>query len=128
MAIPMGAIEPGSTEYGDRQTLEQGLQALSGGAAPEMGGEVMSPTTTVPAQGSPFSSLLAGDVAPNSNNPLTAGLSVGPGAGPQRAPGPTDNDVGDRLRMIAEQSSSATLRRLAVLRLQAMQRGADNGS
>ena len=44
MAIPMQAIEANSTEYGDRQTLEEGLQALQGGGPkPSPDGAVAPP-------------------------------------------------------------------------------------
>lgn len=127
MAIPMQAIEANSTEYGDRQTLEEGLQALQGGGPmPSPDGGVAPPSTTLPAQGSPFSALLSGEVKAPTGNPLSAGLSVGPGSGP--ANGPTDNDVGQKLKMILEQSSSPTLRRLAYMRLRAMQRAGNRGT
>lgn len=125
MAIPMGAIEPGSTAYGDRQTLEAGLEGLNP-QTPTAGNPGAAPTTTFPDAGNPFSHMLSGDISPDSM-PLTSGLSVGPGPSPA-TPGPLDGDLGSRLKAIADQTTSPTLRRLAVARLRRMYRGVDSAN
>lgn len=127
MPIDPMAIEPGSTDYGDRQTLEAGL-AQVGGGAPTGGGGTPSPTTVMPSAGNPLSSLLSGAISPG-DSPITSGLSVGPGDGPMNAPpvSPTDNDLGYKLKLIASQSTSPTLRRLAMARLKRMYRGVYSG-
>lgn len=127
-AIPAGAIEPGSTEYSTRDDLEAGLAQVGGGAPPVMGGGAPSPTSTVPDQGDPFADMLGGIIQPD-KIPLTSGLSVGPGAGPAgiQPSSPTDNDLGHKLKLLATQSTSPTLRRLAQARLRRMYRGVDNG-
>jgi hypothetical protein len=132
MTIPAGAITPGSTAYGDRKKLESGLKAVGGGA-PTVGGGAApspapSPTTTMPDIGNPLSDMLAGRIKTGSG-PLTSGMSVGPGNGPagQLPSSPTDNDLGHKLKMLATQSTSPTLRRLAAARLKRMYRGVDSG-
>ncbi len=108
------SIEPGSTESGQRQVLEQGLAELGAGAAgpapaPSGGGALPSP-------GNPLQSLLSGEVVPDSGNvPLTDGLSVGPGAG--GAQGPPDSRK-ERLKLLSQHAQSPTLRAgaLAALR------------
>lgn len=127
MAIPMGAIEPGSTSYGDRQVLEAGLSEVSGGTAPSPGNPGAAPTTAFPDTGNPFSHMLSGEISPE-DQPLTSGLSVGPGPSPNLQPGPLDGDLGSRLKAIANQTTSPTLRRLAVARLRRMYRGVDNAN
>lgn len=131
MAVPKEAITPGSTEYGTRQTLEQGLQQGSVGGGSPLGGGSPSPApATVPQGGNAISDMLAGKLQAGGDQPLTEGLSVGPGGGPVGQPqaGPLDNDLGNKLKMIASQSTSPTLRRLAVNKLRSMYREGTRGS
>jgi hypothetical protein len=77
------AIAPGSTESGDRQKLEAGIESIMGG-----GGEPMPPVTPAISPQDPFGdpeSALAGAEGFSSDLPITAGLSVGPGAGPTQS-------------------------------------------
>lgn len=101
-------IEPGSTEYGSRQTLEQGLGSL-GGVAPGPG----QPSTGLsgappPPGGSPLDAMLSGRISPTGGLPPTDGLSVGPGFTPssQRAPSATEQ----RLRLLMSNASSPFIR------------------
>ena len=107
------SIQPGSTESGQRQVLEQGLAELGAGqaptpSAPPGGGALPSP-------GNPLQSLLSGEVVPEGNVPLTDGLSVGPGAGGTQ--GPPDSRK-ERLKLLSQHAQSPTLRAgaLAALR------------
>lgn len=105
------AIEPGSTEYGQRQLLEEGLAGLTTQGGP-------MPGATPPAGGgglgipsNPLDPLLSGELdAPSA--PLTDGLSFGPGDGPLPPQGISDATV-DRLRIIALEAQSPVLRHLA---------------
>lgn len=114
------AIQPGSTEFGDRATLEAGLQDVLGGAQ----GGAPSPT---PSGGSlaipedPIGALASGQVAGDPNSPITDGLAVGPGTTPL----PTDHMQGDRavrLRQLALQASSPQVRAAARNELRRMTR------
>ncbi len=119
---PAKAIEPGSTESGDRQVLEQGLAAVSGGGA--------APTATgAPAPGplanpeNPLGALIDGEVQGDPNGQVTDGLSVGAGTGP--AAGAPDIMLGDkasRLRSIANEASSPQVRTAARAELRRMTR------
>ena len=105
------AIQPGSTESGQRQVLEQGLAELGAGAsqapAPQGGGSLPSP-------GNPLQSLLSGEVNPGGDVPLTDGLSVGPGlGGDQGAP----DSRKERLKLLAQHAESPTLRAGAIAAL-----------
>lgn len=107
------AIEPGSTEYGDRQTLEAGLATLpgaSGGAPPPPGGGPAA--GGIPTMGDPLTALLSGSVNPTGGGQgvLTDGLSVGPGTMP---PGQEENPVMSVLRTAATEARSPVLRALA---------------
>ena len=76
------AIEPGSTESGDRAGLEQGLQQMSGGGpvgAPGAGAPPAAGGLNIPED--PIGGLMSGEVRGNADLPITDGLSVGPGAG-----------------------------------------------
>lgn len=108
----ISAIEPGSTDYGDRQTLEAGLAASSpdGAPAPDPAAAAVAPP--VDAGGDPLSALLSGAVNPGGSGPLTSGLSVGPGAGPMGQLGQVDPKE-ERLRQVATQSQSPVVRALA---------------
>lgn len=124
MAVDPKAIEPGSTEFGDRAGLEQGLvaanQAAGGGPA-----GVAPPTTAVPSGGNAISDMLSGAIKTDSGLPLTDGLGVGPGQGPasQQTAGPLDSDLATKLKMLASQASSPALRLLALNQLKRIHRG-----
>ncbi len=118
---PAKAIEPGSTESGDRQVLEQGLSAVSGGGA--------APTATgAPAPGplanpeNPLGALIDGEVAGDPNGQVTDGLSVGAGTGPAGAPDIMLGDKATRLRSIANEASSPQVRAAARSELRRMTR------
>lgn len=106
------AIQPGSTEYGDRQTLEAGLATLpgaGGGAPPPSGGGPAA--GGVPSMGDPLSALLSGGVDPTGGaGMLTDGLSVGPGTMP---PGQQEDPLMTTLRTAAAEARSPVLRALA---------------
>lgn len=115
------AIEPGSTEYGQRQVLEEGLAQVGGGVgaggppAPAAG----PPPLTIPED--PIGALLSGEVSGNPNLPITDGLSVGDGAGPMTND-PMLGNRASRLRMIAEEASSPMVRAAARNELRRMAR------
>jgi len=71
------SIEPGSTEYGDRQVVEDRIRQISAQAqaAPPPRDGARAQRTMDRMQ-----------TAPVSDAPITAGLSLGPGAGPSRQP------------------------------------------
>jgi hypothetical protein len=102
-------IDPGSTDYGDRAGLAAGVQGLgtnpSATQAPAGAGAPLTP----PAN-SPLDLLLQGELG-KSGNPLTAGLSVGPGPGPQYSP--MDDSYDARLRTLATSARSPVIRQLA---------------
>lgn len=107
------AIEPGSTEYGNRQELEAGLATLPSGEAgeapaPNPAAGVAAPPVDMGSD--PLSALLSGAVDPGNAGPVTQGMSVGPGAGP---PGAQEDPTVVKLRKLAMQSSSPVLRALA---------------
>lgn len=118
MPVDPAAIQPNSTAYGDRQSLETALSTVGGGA-PAGGGGTPSPTTAAAPLGNPLGSLLSGSVTPGDQGPLSSGLTHGPGPGPsgQQSAGPLDSDLGTKLKMIASQAASPALRQLAHQRL-----------
>lgn len=107
------AIEPGSTEYGERQALEQGLGSVptSGPPSPGANGAGVEPEGVLPPAGDPLEELLAGE-AVSGEDPLTSGLSVGPGPGPESEAVLTD-DLSVRLRTLATSAKSPQLRAMA---------------
>ena len=110
------AIEPGSTESGDRQTLESGLsQVLSGAEATQQPGGGAS--GAIPE--SPIGALLSGEVA-GDELPGTEGLSIGAGGGPDVAPTLMQGSRASSLRQIASQASSPMLRAAARAELRRM--------
>jgi len=118
----IAAIEPGSTEYGDRATLEAGLTELGGGAGVGPGGSPAPGATPLPATGDPLGELMGGGVPGNPNLPLTDGLSVGPGAGPA-VEDPMLSTRAERIRVIATSAESPMLRAAARAQLRAMAGG-----
>lgn len=119
--LTSSAIAPGSTEYGSRQGLEAGIGeamgAAGGGGAPAGGGG--APSFQTPE--SPLGALLGGEIS-GGGEPLTDGLSVGPGAGPAVGEDPMLSDRANRLRMIATEAASPQLRALARSELRRMTR------
>ena len=114
------AIAPGSTAYGDRQSLEAGLASAmggGGGGGPAGGG----PTSVAPPQEDALGAMLSGAVGTGSA-PFTDGLSFGPGAGPPQAQDPMLGDRANRLRLIATQAASPQLRAIARAELRRMAR------
>ncbi len=106
------SIEPGSTEYGDRDALAGRIQdALGGGAggAPAPGAQV---TPSAPQGGGmdPMQRLLGG--AHSTDMPATSGMSVGPGSSGQ-ATAMADSPRIEKLRSIATGAKSPYLRQLA---------------
>ena len=116
------SISPGSTEYGERQVLEEGLASVAGGGDTGSSGGGSVPAPTHPARGNPLSDLIAGNINPDSQEPVTAGLSVGPGDGPSRAPSAINSDIGMKLQAVAKHAASPVLRRLAQDRLRRLHR------
>ncbi len=116
------AIEPGSTEQGDRAALEQGLQQVSGGAA-------SAPGQAPPAAGGlnipedPIGGLLSGQVNGNPDLPITDGLSVGPGAGADTGLDPSmQTSRAAKVRDLAMNASTPAIRAAARNELRRMLR------
>ncbi len=115
------AIEPGSTESGDRQTLEAGLAQLSGGGgAPAPTGPPEGGGLTVPEN--PLGALTSGEVPGDEEGFVTDGLSVGAGTGPAGAPDVMMGDRATRLRQLATEASSPQVRAAARSELRRMTR------
>lgn len=121
------AIEPGSTESGDRGTLEEGLSSVLGGAA---GGAPQGATpegapapVTIPED--PMGALLGGEVAGDPTLPSADGLSVGPGAGPPAGINPVmQTSRAELLRDFAMNAETPALRQSARNELRRMLRQA----
>ena len=107
------SIEPGSTEYGDRQVIEDRIaQSL------QMGDVSRQPTPPGAVSGRAQSRLASGPV---SDKPITDGLSVGPGAGPNKAT-MTEAPELEKYRLIAQNARNPYLRHLARSALRANMR------
>lgn len=107
------AIAPGSVEHGQRDDLEAGLSGALG-SSPGVGpGGPPQPGMPQSAAGSPLDALLGGQITPPQGNdlPLTAGLSVGPGAGPAGLPGQDPRKA--KLQQMATTARSPVLRQVA---------------
>lgn len=104
-----GAIEPGSTEYGDRQVLESGLATAVPGNTGAGNPAVANVPPPVDAGGDPLSALLNGAVKAPQTEALTDGLSVGGGYTPGDSPDP----YVERVRQVATQSKSPVVRAIA---------------
>ncbi len=105
------AIEPGSTDYGDRQTLEAGLAEATQQSTPAPA-DLAAPAPAG-GPGDPLSMLLEGGLGLDTDAPLTSGLSVGPGPGPALSGDPVAMSQAERLRMVATQAASPQLRAAA---------------
>lgn len=76
-------IQPDSTEYGDRQTLEAGIGAAVGAGGAAGGGGAASAAPPLDSSRDPMAALISGDLNPKAEGvALTDGLSVGPGDSP----------------------------------------------
>ncbi len=109
------SIAPGSTEFGERQNLEADIQSIMGG-----GGEQMPPVTPAISSQDPFSgpeSALAGTDGFSSDLPITAGLSVGPGAGPTQSFGNLPIPTMQVLQDMALNAKTPQVRQMALLAL-----------
>jgi len=115
----INSIEPGSTESGDRGALEQGLQEVLGAPPAEGGAPGAGGAGPVPSANDPLGALLGGGVHPGNEDPLTSGLSVGPGGGPP-ADDPMQSPKAVRLRIIAEHAKTPALKLLAIRMLKRM--------
>ncbi len=110
----IGGIEPGSVEHGQRAALEQGLSAALPDASQTgpnpLAGQPGPPLDSVD---DPIAALLSGELDPGGGQePITSGLSVGPGDGP---PGslPQQDPKKVRLQQIATQARSPLFRAAA---------------
>lgn len=104
-------IEPGSTEYGDRQVLEDQMRQI------QEQGNTRRPSTPGAATQRARDRLAAGPV---SDAPVTDGLSVGPGAGPQHVANPASGPLAEKYRIMATEARNPYLRHLARNALRAM--------
>jgi hypothetical protein len=116
------AIAPGSIPHGDRAGLEAGLSAAmgtstGGGGAPAAGPSGISGL----GPNDPLGAALSGEIGPG-DQPLTAGLSVGPGAGSMMDV-PADFDLRQRLAVVAETAKSPVLRTYARIALRSLVEG-----
>lgn len=107
-------IEPGSTEYGDRQTLEAGLATLPSapGGAPAPSAPAGGGAPPINGVTDPLGALMSGVIDPGQSGALTDGLSVGPGT-PPPGQGEAEQPVKTRLREIAMNARSPVLRAIA---------------
>lgn len=115
------SLAPGSIEYGKRQEMESmlgGIMAGRQGQAPAVGG--LAPPAGAASSGDGLMDMLtSGEVAPYPDQPLTDGLSVGPGAGPpsELGPGAVPSQMEDRLRLVAMNAKTPHLRAMARMAL-----------
>lgn len=114
------SVEPGSMEYGQRQAFEQALGGLPTPAAAPMAGETAPDMTGIGIPGNPLDPLMSGAL-PGGTDPLTSGLSLGPGPGLIAQTQLTDSSV-ERLRILATEARSPALRRLARASLKSVTR------
>ena len=105
-------IDPGTVPYGQRAQLDSAVDKVT--QDPATGGMVPAAGTPAPPTNmDPLSALMGGGVVPPSGNPLTSGLSVGPGSSPQDQALSVPDDTTLRLQAIAESAASPQLRLLA---------------
>ncbi len=107
------SIEVGSVSHGERAGLEAKLGQVIGGG-PDGGAPVgQVPVSPAPTPENPLGALLGGGVVPGGEQgPLTSGLTVGAGPSPN-ANDPMQSDAAVRLRNLAEQASTPSLRAAA---------------
>ena len=107
------SIEPGSTQYGDRQVVEDRIAQVM-----QSGNRTAAPPGAASQAG--MGKLEQGPV---SDLPVTDGLSVGPGAGPAPADPLAGIPKAEQLRILAKEARSPRIRALARSSLRAMVRG-----
>jgi len=110
---PVPVVAPGSTEYGQRQKIEAAVAEVplaQGGGAPQTNPLAAAMAMRPPNPG--------GLLRPSERNfePLTAGMNMGPGPGPEALLGARNSTkprVSDILGGIAEDTGSPLLREMA---------------
>lgn len=111
------AIEPGSIEYGSRQSVVQGLPTQGG----PTGGGTPGPRGELPADpGSPYDLMASGAFEVNPDIPPTSGLSVGAGPGPVLEESGEQSSYTERLRAVALHAKTPSLRAQARTALKAL--------
>lgn len=100
-----------SMDYGQKGQFMDALQGPGSGSATGGAGPAAGAPAVAPGPDDPLGLMLGGAIPP-SGQPLTEGLSVGPGAGPVQTPAVTD-DIVERLRMVAMHAKTPTLRAMA---------------
>ena len=107
------AIEPGSTESGDRQVLEAGLSDALGGSGGDPGAQPGEAPGSVSIPEDPVGALTSGAVG-GDDLPVTDGLSVGPGAGGDGGPPASMlTPRAEKLRDLAQNASVPGVRQAA---------------
>jgi len=96
------SISPGSTEYGDRQVIEDRIQQAAATQAPAAPSGAINSATQDRLSRGPVSDL-----------PVTDGLRLGPGSGPAPAAGQLQGTDFEQLRLIATEARNPLLRKLA---------------
>jgi hypothetical protein len=116
-----GSIGAGTTEYGQRQQLAADIQSATAGAsAPSGTGPAPVGGSAGVGPGDPIGAMLSGMVT-SGEDPLTSGLSVGPGAGPASPMG-AGMDMQAKLLSVANNARSPQLRAQARQTLQRLVR------
>ena len=102
-----------SMDYGKKGQFMDALQGPGSGSG-QGGPPSAAPAGAGVAPGAtdPLGMLLGGALGPGSGEPVTAGLSVGPGPGPTTAPAVPD-DIVERLRLVAQNAKTPMLRSMA---------------
>jgi hypothetical protein len=109
----VAGIQPGSLPHGNRAKLEEGLKSVVPAPSPTDPGGIGGAAPPPDAAGDPLAALLSGEINPGQGSaPLTDGLSVGPGVGPN-GPTPSVSPEMARLQQIAMQAKSPLLRQMA---------------
>jgi hypothetical protein len=107
------SIDVGSLPFGQRQAFESSLGEVGAATPAPVGARQPTPGNDLGIPGNPLDPMLAGDVSP-SQDPLTSGLSVGPGPGPVGSGvAPISDDSVERLRIVAMNAASPVLRNMA---------------
>ena len=101
------AIAPGSTPYGERDTLGDAANSAQQGGGTPSGPAATSGSAGVGGPLDPLQAMLTGKVRAGSE-PITAGLSRGPGDSP--ATPVTTEPVKERLKYLAVNAKSPHLR------------------
>ena len=118
---PRRAIQAGSIPSGDRGPLED---LLGGGAQTPPAETAAAGPGSIPTPNDPLGALLSGEVSPEGGIP-TAGLTVGDGPGPTEGPDLMQGDKAVRLRLIATQAATPSVRNAARRALRRMSAGND---